>query len=52
MTAKTAKPKNAERKCPITGQTLAYTGRGRPKVFADSVTAADRRAYRAKNAGK
>lgn len=37
--------KNPQPICPITNQPLTYGGRGRPPVFAKSVTAAERRAY-------
>jgi len=37
--------KNPEPVCPVTGQSLPYGGRGRPPVFAKSVTGAERKAY-------
>lgn len=37
--------KNPQPICPITNQVLVYSGRGRPPVFARSVTVAERRAY-------
>lgn len=41
-----SKPKSLERKCPVTGQPLTYSGKGRPPVFHSSVSAADRRKHR------
>lgn len=52
---KTAKPRtkaaDIERTCPVTGQRLAYNGRGRPPVFHSSVSRKARAEYRAKTGG-